>query len=121
MAGEDSRVKTTWSGDVAVAELTDKRILDEAVISQIAEQLYGLVGESETPKMVVNFLNVSHMSSGALGMLITLHKRIREKGGELRLCNIRPSIYEVFAITRLNEVFRICETRDAAVGDLSGS
>ena len=51
-------------------------------------------------------------------MLITLHKRIREKGGELRLSGIQPAILEVFVITRLNEIFTICPTRDQALESL---
>ena len=115
------RLKTARQGDATIVELSEKKVLDEAVISRLAEQLYALIAEADVPKIVLNFVHVSHMSSGALGMLITLHKRIREKGGQLRLCNIRPSIYEVFVITRLNEVFRICETRDAAVTDLASA
>ncbi len=119
MEGQVPRLKTTRAGGVAIVELADRKILDEATISQIAEKLYRLVDQAEAPRLVVDFVNVSHMSSGALGMLITLHKRIREKRGQFRLCNIRPSIYEVFVITRLNEVFRICGTRDEAISDLA--
>ena len=119
MDDEVARVKTTRTDGLVVAELADRKILDEAIISQIAEQLYALVAESDSPKLVLDFQHVSHMSSGALGMLITLHKRIREKRGEMRLCNIGQSIYEVFVITRLNEVFQISDSRDGAIGDLS--
>lgn len=111
------RLKATRAGDVAVVELVDKKILDEATISQIADQLYNLTAQNAIPRLVLDFINVAHMSSSALGMLITLHKRVREKNGQLRLCNIRPSIFEVFTITRLNEVFSICPGRDQAVAE----
>jgi len=119
MADQAARLRVTRSDDVVVVELADRRILDEETISQIAEELFSLIAASRNHKVVVDFINVTNMSSGALGILITLHKRIREKDGQLRLCNIRPSIYEVFVITRLNEVFTICETREAAVSDLA--
>ena len=51
-------------------------------------------------------------------MLITLHKRILDGNGQLRLCNIGPNIYEVFVITRLNEVFTISPGRKEAVDGL---
>lgn len=115
MAELSARLKIAPQGAVAVVELIDKKILDEASISQIAEQLFTLAAGSANPRLVLDFINVGHMSSSALGMLITLHKRVREKGGMLRLCNIKPSIYEVFKITRLNEVFSICASRAEAV------
>ncbi len=119
MDDQAPRLKTTEQSGVAVVELADRKILDEAVISQIAEQLYAIVAETDSPALVVDFQNVSHMSSGALGMLITLHTRVGEKGGDLRLCNISQSIYEVFVITRLNEVFKVSDSREAAVSDLA--
>jgi anti-sigma B factor antagonist len=105
----------TKEGVVTVVELIDKKILDEACIMRISEQLLALVAQEADPRVVVDFTNVGHMSSSALGMLITLHKRIREKKGVLRLCNIAPSIFEVFKITRLNEIFGIKDSRDRAI------
>lgn len=115
MPEQTPRLEVTTEGDVTVVKLADRKILDEINISQIGEQLNAIVAESEAPKLVLDFSNVSHMSSSALGMLITLHKRIREKDGQLRLCNIQAAIYEVFVITRLNEIFRISGTRDEAL------
>jgi len=112
------RLKVSTEGDVTVVELTDRKILDEVNISQIGEQINSLVARSAKPKMILDFASVSHMSSSALGMLITLHKRIRERNGGLRLCNIQPGIYEVFVITRLNEIFQICQSRGAAADSL---
>ncbi len=112
------RLNVTAVGDIAVVELADRKILDEVNISEIGEQMNSLVADSDSPKLVVDFANVAHMSSSALGMLITLHKRIRQKEGELRLCNIQPSIYEVFVITRLNEIFEISQSRQEALESL---
>jgi anti-sigma B factor antagonist len=108
-------VDVTSQDGVMVVALTDRKILDEINITQIGEQLTGLIAQGDNPKMAIDFTNVDHMSSSALGMLITLHKRIREKGGRLVLCCIQPAIYEVFVITRLNEIFEIRETRDEAM------
>ena len=112
------RLKIAEQGDVTIVELTDRKILDEVNIAQIGEQLFTLIARHAKPKLVLDFAVVMHMSSSALGMLITLYKRIREKSGELRLCNIQPTINEVFIITRLNEIFRICQSRQDALDSL---
>ena len=118
MPEEKPQLDVTRQGKVIVVQLTDRKILDEMNIMQIGDDLNGLVAESETPRLVIDFSQVEHMSSSALGMLITLHKRIREKDGQLRLCCIQPSIYEVFVITRLNEIFQICRNRQEALADI---
>jgi len=119
MQDKTLRLRTTSEADATVVELVDRKILDEISITQIGEELRAIVAEHARPKMIIDFSNVAHMSSSALGMLITLHKRIREKAGELRLCNIQPAIYEVFVITRLNEIFHISESRAEALASLS--
>jgi anti-sigma B factor antagonist len=112
------RLRFAAVGSTTVVELTDRRILDEVSIGEIGDQLFDKVARSDSPQFVVDFSSVAHMSSSALGMLITLHKRIREKGGELRLCGIQPAIQEVFVITRLNEIFQISQTREQALSTL---
>ena len=115
MRQDHPRLKITTQGDVTVVELADRKILDEVNISHIGERLHGLVAKAASPKFVLDFSNVAHMSSSALGMLITMHKRIREKKGQLRLCGIQAPTYEVFVITRLNEIFEISKTVEDAV------
>jgi anti-sigma B factor antagonist len=110
-----TRMTVSTEGDVTVVELTDRKILDEVSIMQIGEQINVLLAGHDAPKLVIDFVNVGHLSSSALGLLITLRKRIIEKKGQLSLCNIQPQIFEVFAITRLNETFSITDSRDDAV------
>ena len=118
MQQDHPQLKITSQGDVTIVELTDRKILDEVKISQISERLKGLVAKAESPKFVLDFSSVVHMSSSALGMLITLHKRVRERKGQLRLAGIQPAIYEVFVITRLNEIFGITESVEEALNTL---
>jgi anti-sigma B factor antagonist len=115
MQQELPRLNVSTQGDVTIVELTDRKILDELSISQIGERLQGMVAKAPDPKFILDFANVGHMSSSALGMLITLHKRIREKKGQLCLSGIQPPIYEVFVITRLNEIFEIRPSKEEAL------
>jgi anti-sigma B factor antagonist len=100
--------------DVRIVEFTNNKILDEANITEIGNTLNTLIAEKPQPKLLLDFANVEYLSSAALGMLISINKRIREKNGQLRLANIQPQIFEVFVITKLNKVFRILPTRDEA-------
>lgn len=115
MTEENPKISVSETSGVTVVTLADQRILDELSISKIGKQLQEMVAEAPVPKMVIDFRNVTNMSSSALGMLITLHKRVREANGQLRLCNIQPTIEEVFKITRLNEIFQICTSQEQAV------
>lgn len=47
--------------------------------------------------------------------MITINNMVRGKGGQMRLADIDPQIYEVFVITRLNKLFTIHETSAEAM------
>jgi anti-sigma B factor antagonist len=102
-------------GDVTVAKFVDKKILDETNIQIIGNQMFGLVDEDGRKRIVLDFSNVEYLSSAALGKLITMDKKVKAAKGKLRLCSIRPEIYEVFEITRLNKIFDIKPDQDQAL------
>ena len=114
-SGGHRRLDIEDVGDVTLARFIDKKILDETNIQIIGNQLFGLVDEDGRQKIVLDFSNVEYLSSAALGKLITLDKKVKAAKGKLRLCSIRPDIYEVFAITKLNKLFSIYDDQDKAL------
>lgn len=108
-------------GDVTIVSFMDKKILDEANIQEIGDELTRLVTKDHRIKLLLNFENVEYLSSAALGKLISLHKRVREHNGQLKLCDIRPEIYEVFKITKLNLLFEIYDDEELALKTFKGS
>lgn len=109
------RLEVEDIGEVTVVNFTDKKILDEQNIQVIGEQLFSLVDELGRRKILLNFSNVEYLSSAALGKLITLNKKVNASGGKLILCNIDPTIYEVFEITKLNRLFNIQKEEQTAL------
>jgi len=101
------RLDVSETGDVTVVRFVDRKILDEANIQELGSELFALVERENRKQLLLNFSNVEFLSSAALGKLITLDKKVKAAGGKLKLSNIRPEIYEVFAITRLNRLFDI--------------
>ena len=112
---EPRRINVEDVGDVTVARFVDKKILDETNIQTIGDQLFSLVEDEGRQKIVLDFENVEYLSSAALGKLITMDKKVKAAGGKLRLCSVRPEIYEVFAITKLNKVFKIDEDQERSL------
>lgn len=105
--------------DVRIVEFTNNKILDEANIKEIGDGLNALVDERINPKLLLDFATVDHLSSAALGMLINVNKRVKERNGQLRLTNIKPQILEVFVITKLNKLFKIMDSRPEAVSSFT--
>ncbi|NIP84912.1 MAG: STAS domain-containing protein [Planctomycetales bacterium] len=110
-----NRIKVDDVGDVAVVRFVDRKILDEAIIQELGRELEGLVETAGKTNLLLCFENVEFLSSAALGKLIKLNSTVKKNGGHLKMSNIRPQIYEVFAITRLNKVFEICDDETDAL------
>lgn len=119
MTSAASRLRVTDQDGVTRIEFIDRNILDEANIQQIGEEITRLIDAQTQPKVLISFENVDHLSSAALGTLITINNKIRGKDGQLRLANIDPQIYEVFVITKLNKLFQIHESADQALASFS--
>ncbi|MFG0241738.1 MAG: STAS domain-containing protein [Phycisphaerales bacterium JB054] len=115
MSGSDSRIRVKEVDGVTQVEFIDRNILDEANIQAIGEEIDGIIANSPAPKLLISFANVDHLSSAALGTLITINTKIRNRAGKLCLADIDPQIYEVFVITRLNQLFDIHESKEAAM------
>ena len=111
----ESRLRIRKQDSVVQIEFIDRNILDEGNIQMISEEISRLIDAEASPKLLISFANVDHLSSAALGALITINNKIRQKNGQLRLASIDPQIYEVFVITRLNKLFQIHESVDDAI------
>jgi anti-sigma B factor antagonist len=105
--GGHRRLVVSDVGDVTVVRFVDRKILDEANIQELGQELFQLVEDDGRKSLLLNFSSVEFLSSAALGKLITLDRKVKAHGGKLKLSNIRPEIYEVFAITKLNKLFDI--------------
>src|SRR5208282_4130470 len=116
---ESQRLHISQNKDVHVVEFVDHKILDEANIKEIGDALQALIGTKDRPKVVLDFVQVDHLSSAALGMLINLNAKIKQQSGQLRLVNIKPQILEVFVITQLNKVFKILPNQAEALSSFS--
>ncbi|MEM8835338.1 MAG: STAS domain-containing protein [Planctomycetota bacterium] len=119
MAGSDSRLRVRREEDRVHVEFVDRNILDEANIQKIGEEIGEIIEADDSPKLLISFSNVDHLSSAALGTLITIHNKVKAKSGQLRLSDIDPQIYEVFQITKLNKLFEIHETSEAAASSFT--
>jgi len=101
------RIIVSDSGPITVVTFADSKIIDEEEIQELGQELYALVERDGHKKIILNFSAVEFLSSAALGKLIGFEKRVKQNSAELILTNIRPEIYEVFAITKLTKLFDI--------------
>ena len=68
-------------------------------------------------KFVIDFADTGYIDSSGLGVLVSLSKKIREQGGELRLSSLNEDLRTLFELTKLDTLFKIADSRDEALQD----
>jgi anti-sigma B factor antagonist len=106
---EYRRLDLSEVGEVTVVRFRDHKIIEDLAIQELGQELFQLVEVDRRRRLLLNFSSVDFLSSAALGKLITLDRKVKAHGGTLKLSNIRPEIYDVFNITKLDRLFDIKE------------
>jgi anti-sigma B factor antagonist len=88
--------------------------IDLSTAPRLREQLLTLVVDGST-RVVVDLTGTEVLDSTGLGALMAAYKRLRARGGEMRLVITLPRIRKVFEITRLDLVLSIHDSIDDAV------
>jgi len=119
MAEIRPRISVEYSENATIVAFIDEKILEEMDIRALQESIMSVVDQADRINLILDFGNVRFLSSAVLGLLIRISKRIYERDGQLRFCNINPKIYEIFKITRLNKIFDIYKDIESATESLS--
>ncbi len=111
MPSQLSFVRVEQIGDVCVAHVLRKRILDEPTIFKIGEDLFSLIDVYGHRSILLNMFEVEYMSSAMLGKFITLQKKLQARGGKLVMCCLDEDIWEPLRVTRVDQIWKIIETQ----------
>ncbi len=117
---EYRHIEVSKDGIVYVARILEARLVNDMVIEGIAREWYDLAAQDDCRSLLVNFSGVGSISSSLLGKLIALNKRMKAKGGRLRLCELKPEILELFALTNTDLVLD-CSSGDRLLSEAETS
>ena len=95
------------TGNLSELELSS---LDDA-IRDVMQQL----DSTGYRHLILDFSGTDYYGSTALGCFIKLWKRVRSIGGNMAFCNVSRHELEVLELTRLDNLWTICPTRDDAL------
>lgn len=104
--------QTSKQDDVVVVDVDGQLIVGnrQELKQKVLDELEG--GER---KFLIDFANTGYIDSSGLGVLVSLSKKIREQGGELRLSNLNEDLRTLFELTKLDTLFQIADSRGEAL------
>ena len=99
-----------------VIEFKTPSLMNPSELEQIATDLYRLVDEEDRRYLLLDFEKVKYLSSQAIGIVLTLHKKLSQlKKTSLVLCGVGPPLMQLLKITRLDRVLKIKESQKEGV------
>jgi anti-sigma B factor antagonist len=109
---ESMGFQVSQNGEITLVEVEGQLIVGnrQELKQQVLERLEG--GDR---KFVIDFSNTGYIDSSGLGVLVSLSKKIREQGGELRLSSLNEDLRTLFELTKLDTLFRIADTKSEAL------
>ncbi|MFI5235809.1 MAG: STAS domain-containing protein [Gemmatimonadales bacterium] len=60
-------------------------------------------------KFLLDFAKAGYIDSSGLGALVSISKKVRETGGELRLSGLNEDLRTLFELTKLDTLFSITD------------
>ncbi|CAN5878426.1 hypothetical protein BH23PLA1_BH23PLA1_16900 [soil metagenome] len=94
------------SSGIALVKILNRSLIDDAEIGRIAKELQDLIASGQI-RITLDFGNVEHCSSQALGTVLKAHRQCRDGGGLLKICTVRPAVAELFEMTNLHKRIEI--------------
>jgi anti-anti-sigma factor len=86
---------------ILVLTITAAEIHSEGMTEDLRLELLAAVKGLENPKVVIDFQPVKVISTTCLRALLSFRRHLREKGGQVLLCNLSTQVAEVLYTTRL--------------------
>ena len=74
-----------------------------------------MVSSGDGCDVVIDFSNVKILNSSSISNLMILRELLHERGRQLILCSVSPSIMSVFTVADLDKVFEFVDDKQTAL------
>lgn len=71
--------------------------------------------EEGNKKIIMDCSGLNYISSSGLRIFLTMQKRMMAVGGTFKICNLQPSIQEIFDMSGFSMIFSIFPDKEAAL------
>jgi anti-sigma B factor antagonist len=104
------------AGKHTVVEFQTPSLMNPQDLERVGSQLFGMVDDEKRAHVVLDFGKVKYLSSQAIGIILTLNKKLSGGGGGegLVLCGVGPQLMQLLKITRLDRILTIKSSQQDA-------
>lgn len=100
---------------IFLAEFWECLRLDLGAVQDLKSKYEVHLRSGGSPEVVVDLLGVGFAGSAVLGYFVGLQRLARTKRGRVIFCNVDPTVFEVFRVSKLDALFSFTADRPAAL------
>jgi anti-sigma B factor antagonist len=89
-------------------------VLDGRIDQEASEELETILEEhiaQDKTNICIDMINVKHVCSSALGVLVAVKRKIKDKDGDIKLVIANDNLMKLFQTTMLDKVFEIYDSQ----------
>jgi len=99
--------------DQGIVTLTLRGRLDALTAPEVRPLIDRLV-EQRCQRVIIDLQQLEMVDSSGVGAIISLFKRLRTVGGDVKIARLTGQPKEIFRLLRLDRAFDLCETLEQA-------
>ncbi len=107
------RANVRQTGNVSIIDLSGRITIGEGDVI-MREKVNEVVDQGQN-NIILNLTKVTYMDSAGIGELVACLKRVKEKGGMIKLLNASGKVYDLLQLTKLEDVFESYKDEKEAI------
>jgi len=102
------------NGNIVLLKLNG--FLDTTTSAEVSQKLRGMINSGHY-QYIIDMSSVNYVSSAGWGVFVGEIRTIRENGGDLKIVQMTPDVYDVFEMLEFNRILDYYDTIEEAVND----
>ncbi len=100
--------------DITVVTITETDKISALITDSLKEEINNLFNDKSN-KLIINLEEIEYVDSSGFGMFLSIMKTAKNNGGEIKICNVKDSVMDLFKLLHLHNVFEIYNSVDECV------
>lgn len=111
---ENINISLSESGqDRSISEIRVDGVIDTLTAGELEEVIESLIKRGRF-RIVFDLAGVDYISSAGWGIFISHIKDVRANGGDIKLANMVPNVYEIYQLLEFDNVLQAFTSTDTA-------
>jgi len=98
-----------------IAVIQPRGHLDAHNVSRFEKEIVKFIRDGFF-RIIINCVELEYITSAGMGVIMGYIDEVREKSGDIKLCNLNERVYETFDLVGFTEIYDFLANEEEALG-----